>query len=74
MDILIRMTSKDQTSHSEEYSWPPDIPLTLPNVGDAVDVLDLGFRTVTRRSFTYNSSNSGNRPDATQLIVDISCE
>jgi len=74
MDILIRFTSELARNRSDEYVWPTADRLILPKVGDSVDVLDLGFRNVTRISYTYDRRDPASNRRVTHLNIDVSCD
>lgn len=74
MDIVISMTSELDIHHAERYSWPTEVPLTLPEIGDGVELLGHGTRTLKSKTFTYGSRESGKNPSVTNLIVNLLCD
>jgi hypothetical protein len=75
MEIKVRITSRSEVHEADEYHWPANVPLSIPQVGDSVTTSRFGIRKVLQRYFTYDSLGY-DRPvgEVTNLTVDVVCE
>jgi len=73
MQTTVRVTSRQDEHVPDEYLWPENVLLVLPDVGDEIIVSRFGLRTVARRHFHYETLANGSKV-VIALIVDVICE